>query len=332
MINYERKKNEYERTLKALIALKSHFERDHNCTVIFGKKLLTSENNKVSKNTEVSPDLVIYNEDLSRGWVVEIKSSLANPNNGSSSVDWESEINQVLKYDDDLKGWKDSENLSIDHSILGCIGMDWCREFVNSFKTYLEEKDISMSRNILITQFVIDEQTSAAIKFQKEYGDEEILPYLRERSTLPIKLDYIENECARIRVYDDPPPIPYLMSLIWIDVISKKPTEEEWRNALELNTVPKVTISLDELHEEFFKKAGPPLVEGEICQKKIPQRKWIKKALEKFQALEIAKKHRGEQKYDFSVKKFQLSKYEHKLDLYFYEKLKEKGQELDLFI
>ena len=330
MVDYSRKKSEYERTIKALIALKKHFEFEHGCKTVFCKNLVSTEHNKISKNVEITPDLIAYKKDLSEGWVIEVKSCLSNPKNRSpdSKYEWEKEIEQLIKYDDDLKGWDNNENLVVNHSIIGCMGMDWCRKFIMSFQNYLKDKNITLSKKILIIQFAVDDMTVPFLKFQAEYGENEVLPYLKEKTTLSIKMENVDKDFTRIKIYDDFPPLPYLMSLLWFDVFMKKPTPDEWRESRDNNKYPRISMDLNEIHEALFQKDGPPLVAREIRQKKVPEIGWIKKAMGKFESLKLAEKDKKDpDKYTIKLKKISLKGED--LDEYFYEKLRKKGEDLD---
>jgi hypothetical protein len=99
---------------------------------------------------------------------------------------------------------------------------------------------------------------------------------------------------------------------------------------LETNKNIKIEMTLDEIHEVFFNKAGPPLIKDEIMQKKFPKKNWIKKAMDKFIALKIAKKDKeNPNKYIITLKDFKRGTLS--LDEYFFQLLASKGQELDLF-
>lgn len=329
---YRRKKSEYERTLKAIMAVKNHLEYEFGCKVIIGKGLIASDRNKIcTEGTEITPDIVAYNENCENNFLVEVKSALSNPNNRSGSVDYAEEIKQLLKYDDNLKGWKNDENLVLDHSTIAILQMDWCQEFVESFKNYLQKNNINLDKELVILFFTIDDGVNFAVKFQKKYGDagNKVLPYFNKRSTLSIGFNFFLNDLMRIRVYDDPPPTPYLMSLLFTEVFNQEPTPEQRRDAKAHNKSLKIRLTLEEIENKFVEKCGPPLYDGELRQKKLPKIGLIREAMDRFVSIGYAKKVNSSTEYEITLKKLKIRG---NLDEHFYGLLERKGRNLDEFL
>lgn len=102
---------DYRTTILALQAIigfltwdKKNNRRIRGSKDSFGRKMDTSAKNQIAPNSTITPDAIIQ-KDISLGYIVEAKKSL--PNNQEH---WQKIVNQIKKYDDNLKGWwTDSE-------------------------------------------------------------------------------------------------------------------------------------------------------------------------------------------------------------------------------
>jgi len=97
---------DYKETLLTIIAFGHELRWDSNKRQIKdesyflpGRRMITSSKNKISKEAEITPDILVQIND-SYGVVAEVKKSFAD-----NYVGWENMLNQLLKYDDNLEGW-----------------------------------------------------------------------------------------------------------------------------------------------------------------------------------------------------------------------------------
>ena len=98
--------DEYEGTIHAIQAFVSLTTWDKlvglrvaDTEFSFGRRMETSSGNRVSPDSDVTPDVVIQ-VGSNLGYTIEVKYSLP-----KDTEYWSDTANQLLKYDDDLVGW-----------------------------------------------------------------------------------------------------------------------------------------------------------------------------------------------------------------------------------
>lgn len=120
--------NNYEATVAALQAfidfVARQDERDMAHTPhSLGRKMNTSPTNVIQPNTEITPDAVVQRSD-ELGYVLEAKASLPRDQDA-----WQSDIDQLRKYDDHLTGWWTPTELIHESDVVSLISVPFAPQF-----------------------------------------------------------------------------------------------------------------------------------------------------------------------------------------------------------
>ena len=141
----------YEGTVLSLLAFVNEVLWDRrarrripDARVSFGRRMTTSAKNRVMKSTAVTPDAVIQ-PTPSYGIVTEAKTCLPRQLDSPEGVERLQKLrDQVVKYDDDLKGWfTDTEGLDV-HDIALLVDMSRCVDVAEDLKAH--RKDMALQR------------------------------------------------------------------------------------------------------------------------------------------------------------------------------------------
>ena len=157
----------YKFALYAIVVLEKIFNEILNAESFQGKKLLTSENNTISKNNEITPDLVTEvptSKSPDYKALNEIKASFP-----TNEEQWFEHAKQLKKYDDDLSCWTYSTSYKHDIMLTTDIA------FTQKFKKYLEklsdENKIEIERNVAILEFIRRERATVQLFVRKFSGN-----------------------------------------------------------------------------------------------------------------------------------------------------------------
>lgn len=264
----------YSRTIQAIIAFDSAIRWDdsqeaylQNSLFFPGRKL-----SKVHANTrrDLRPDIVIQ---LSGeyGIVAEIKIT------ASSQQDFERAHEQIIKYDDNLIGWKTEDER---------IGLHDLSLLVNDFKRgvakrYFEDK--AFQRKFSLVACARVSESKEYFKIEKYYGsfsDSRIETKLSD--PVPVPLEKILGKISRVKFYDAEPPIEYVMNVLWMNVFNEFSHKEEEQKKKEIPV--SCTVATELLREKY---AFP---QEDTRQPKIPKKDWIRNALDAFIIIKYARR------------------------------------------
>ncbi len=232
----------YEQTIGALLAVAQHMKRDHSVDSWFGRKFRTTDMNKVSKNTDVTPDLTAQLNDY--GIVVEAKK------NFSREDDYEDGITQAKKYDDKLIGWNTQNNTVANHDIIllthvlrGVTLEDRLNARINEF---------DHQRKVVIVEFARNDEVNASFVLRRRgTGFSSSSLDRKFHAGFSVRLEHlIPLGFSEIKFYDAEPPMAYLLQIIWDNLLSEMPTEEEYRKAAGKRKI-EIEVSVDDLCEKL---------------------------------------------------------------------------------
>jgi hypothetical protein len=298
--------DDYEQTVIALLALSQHLKYEHSANSWFGRKFKTSEKNRVSPNTDITPDLTTQ-INKNYGIITEARKNFAR------AEDYDDKITQIKKYDDELKGWETQDGLIQNNDLVILTHLLEVRGIEDHLKERLSE--FTGKRKIIILGFIRDNEKDVSVVIRRE-GSETFSEGVGEklRRGVAIKYEHLLNfGLSTIKFYDANPPLPYLLEIIWDNILSEKPTEEEYRT----NGKKKIEIitNVDEIVTEL--KRFAPEQNGDRLPE-IPKRSWVETALEKLVEIKLAKKIRKEDRhgtYKISFRR-KLGKGENSLEIF----------------
>ena len=288
LITIQNQMEDYESTIRAgqsFISLvtweKENSTRIMNSHFSCGRKMNTSGSNLISKNCEVTPDVVIQRlPDL--GYIVEIKKSLPR-----EKKEWDEVAKQIIKYADKLIGWWNPPNELIQtQCVVLLIHMSRGKDFSEYFKNFLQKNRIELEIDISIIEFSRSDERVNNYFLRTQFGeikDVEINKRLLSGVTIPT--EPVVASYGKQKFTDSEPPFPeYTMSILWQDIFNSKP-----RRTLDPKSkVYLFEINVQDLTFELQKLYGS---EGNSYRDvEFPQVSWIKSALDAFVEIKYAEK------------------------------------------
>ena len=281
--------DEYKGTIHAIQAFISLVTWDNqnlqirsNANISLGRRMDTSPNNLISPNNIVTPDTVIQLEN-GLGYTVEAKYSL--PNNQDHWVD---DINQFIKYDDDLRGWwTNNELIPLQCNILLIENARSVR-FVEFLQAWLLEQNISFNSHAAIIEFQKSDNAKPFYFIRKmPWGsilpDElsDVLKYGKK-----ISIEKVVGTYGTKKFYDSAPPVvDYTMAIIWQDILNPDAVNGQYSKSL--GGIP-IYVRLDDLTIELQKLYGQDGNSSRDVQ--FPQKDWIRLAMEEFVKIGVARR------------------------------------------
>lgn len=298
--------DDYEQTVAALLAVSQHLKYENSVDSWFGRKFKTSGQNLVSPNADVTPDLTTQ-INKHYGIITEARKNFSRPE------DYDEKITQIIKYDDTLKGWETQDELIQNHDLVILTHQIEVRDIEDHLKN--RRKEFTGKRKVIILGFMRNNENAVSVFIRRE-GNETFSEAVGEKLRRGVAIKYehlLPYGLGTIKFYDANPPLPYLLGVIWDNILSEKPTEEEYRanGKKKIEIITNVDELVDELKRFSPKQNGNRLPE-------IPKRSWVETALEKLVEIKLAKRirkndQRGQYKISFRRK---LGKGENSLEIF----------------
>src|SRR5258706_6581159 len=274
----------YKTTVLALIGFLNLFRfkddtktMDEEIFVFQGRRFITSEKNKISPNAEVTPDLAILLANKN-GILAEVKHSWP-----SDRERWMADLQQLIRYDDDLRNWPtDSGKVHIHELVL----LPHQSRGV-AIREFLEEKiksgAIAFERNVSLVEFNRSDQRRPFIFFRIQYGKialrDDVNKRLKEGVPVPVEALMVPYE--KCKLYDAKPPLPYLLQLIWGDIVMPAVSTLPDYKKLRKNGKISLDLTVDGVVNELADSCSFRNLETDTQhQPQIPQKSWIKDALD----------------------------------------------------
>ncbi|MFA7694085.1 MAG: hypothetical protein WCX63_00990 [Methanoregula sp.] len=280
----------YDQTVISLISF-AHLLRYDNTNgklkkdsfFFIGRKMDTSDKNRIRPNSFVTPDIVLQ-DNSQYGIIGEVKKSLP-----QEKEFWKKTIKQLHKYDDNLIGWKTS-----DEKINKC-DLIFLTDYLlkSQVLEYLSEKkrigEFSTTNKFSLISFAKLSGSEEKFTFERvcgNFSDERLNNLLKKGSPMPMPLEKVMqyNTNGAIKFYDSKPPLPYLMNILWQFVFpSIRPinqyVDEKGKKQFETN----INFLTQELHDKFTHTD-----DHDSRQPKIPETAWVREAMEEFVRLGYA--------------------------------------------
>ena len=113
--------------------------------------------------------------------------------------------------------------------------------------------------------------------------------------------DLVEfNKDFTVKFYDTPPPLPYMMMVLWDNIFPNINTVEQYVDEKGIKQ-QKFEVQIDFLTRELQEKFSHT-DNHDSRQKKVPERDWVRKAMEEFVRLRYAENKIGD-KNSYIIKK-----------------------------
>lgn len=236
----------------------------------FGRRMTTSNANRVSPSTSVTPDCVVQSSPL-QGYVTEAKIGL--PKNEAY---WDGDVLQLTKYDDDLTGWWTDNELISTHEIVALVPLLRAVRFAEIVKEGEAADRWQFHKNLTILGFERQIGPEKTWLILKKEGGEITPPELgaKLRYGVKVRVELLVEVYDDRRFLDHAPPLPFLLQVLWDDLFTQYASAAGFDGSSLMLfdvTVPKVTADLQKFYG--FASAGARSPE-------IPRRAWIKEALD----------------------------------------------------
>jgi hypothetical protein len=277
-----------------------------------GRRMTTSEHNRVSPAATVTPDIVVQT-DAKFGVVGEVTTKLA-----SDETSWREKLLQLKKYDDDLLGWWTEDERVDLHDIVLLLHLSRAIHVSDILSSDSEkakllaeasraiddaEADADMTDaviNEVLENAMLEPEVDAPITFdrqlsvvgferstgankecitlKKEYGelsDVDVSSRLRRSVRVPLETLVVEYHDKKF--VDHEPPMPLLLQIIWEDLFTAYLTDEFPVDA-EKGYTPML-LSVERITNDLRKYYGYPSDGHRSPQ--VPRQKWVRKALDR---------------------------------------------------
>ncbi len=245
-----------------------------------GRKMSTSPNNRISPNTSVTPDATVQRFD-NLGYIVETKKSL--PQNREQ---WQKEVNQLLKYDDNFTGWWTDDQF-IDHQCtVLLIEISRAVDFVDYLKLYLDENGIQFTNEMSVVFFTRADEFKPHYMLRTQWGniqDQNISELLRRGKKVTVEA--VTAGFGERKFYDSEPATEFTMIVIWQDIFNHIARNYEFNRDLKAYIFD---VDAKEITRELQQNYGST---GNIHRSvEFPKKIWVNKAFDGFVRLHLAEK------------------------------------------
>lgn len=263
-----------------------------------GRRMDTSTENRAKTLTTVTPDAIIQRS-AELGYIAEAKGSLPQQKPDLPDL-WDPEVEQLHKYDDDLKGWWTRNERIAKSDIVVMIRAPLTAEFVEYVRRFGDKREWSFTNNICFTEFDISARAHPAVHLRRHEGnltDSTLTETLRKGEMVPI--EGLVTTFGSRKFYDGKPPVEYLMVTLWHGIFNEKKSELEYDEVLKCWPIQ---VQVSELTTEVQKLFGSPGDQDREAE--YPRQKWVRLALDAFVRIGYAK-HIGDDEYEIRFKKLQ---------------------------
>jgi hypothetical protein len=242
--------------------------------------MTTSLNNYVSPSAEVTPDIVIQ-VGRSLGYTVEVKYSMPR-----DTQHWADEANQLLKYDDSLKGWWTKGEVLSSHCNVLLLEQARVVRFIEFLEQWMKDNQLTFNSTTSIIQFSKSDNAYHYYFLQSRWGDihdANLSERLKYGQKIPV--EKVVATYGPKKFYDtEPPAIEFTMAVIWQDVFT--PDAIASRHEKILSGIP-LYVSLDKLTLELQMLYGQTSDTPRDVE--FPKKDWIHAAMEEFVNIGLAR-------------------------------------------
>lgn len=294
--------NDYKQTVHSILAFAALVVHDGilqrpNSQFGFGRRMETSENNSKIPLNEITPDLVAQ-KSKQYGIVAEAKKAL-----DKNQLNWDQHVEQLRKYDDNLKGWWTENEMLANSNAVMLIHQSRGR-LLRDFLYNCRNKDPnSVGPNTCVVEFNESPEAETYYFFRLEFGkikDSELMKSLYAGKQIP--LDEVKKSFTNIEYYDVKPPMPLLLSRLWTNYFPTKLDEGEYDEQKQLM---KIRVTVTGVTDELQKAFGSQALYQDDRSSEFPKQKWIREAFDKLISYNLASHSSESDEYTIYLRRFQ---------------------------
>jgi len=256
-----------------------------------GRRMDTSDKNPILRNKEtITPDAIIQLS-KEKGLIVEVKASLPD-----DETRWNRCSDQLIKYDDELKGWWTSNKRVTTSKVIFLIYQSLAVKFKNYFEIYLQNKEINNDDFVHI-EFMKESRRKEFIFFRfsynklSEFNHIENIKKLEEGISIPI--NDVRNSYGSIKFYDGRPELEYLIAIIWQDSLNYRRSDTSFDKR---KKCWPISVNVRDLTEELQKSFGSIQIRKSCNDNSIernvefPRINWVRGALKILVNIDLGEK------------------------------------------
>jgi hypothetical protein len=289
--------NDYEDTIFAMLGFANFYRYDDDSrqmrpgvSVMQGWRftpIQMQENNEASPEavTPVTPDLAILLE-AGDGVVAEVKKSFP-----MDKTLWMTDFEQLMRYDAELDGWPCASGRVSSHDIVLLVHQSRARRVTDYYREQSAADKVRFVKPFVIVEFNRSAERQPYFFFRTFEGKlSETTLDSRLHDGVPVPMIALVGQYSMVKLYDGPPPMPYLLHIIWQEIITPKVEAKKPLNELRRRQKVEVIIDADDLTNELRDKFSFKALFGgdHPRQPKVPAREWVRAACDQLIAGKLA--------------------------------------------
>ena len=292
---FKNKIDDYVQTIHAIVGFMNFYLYDNTAKkmkdevfVFQGRKLEPSPERSINSNGEkianVTPDIGVFLPS-ENGVLGEVKKGFS-----QNQQYWLGDFQQLMSYDDDLTGWPSKDGRVKSHDIVLILHQTRAAK-VSRFYEEKAGSEIKFLRPFIIVQFNRADERKSYYFFHKILGSL-TEKYVDEQLTdgVSVPMEVFIKTYSTIKFYDSEPPLPYLIELIWTNVVLRAASEDAKFEKLKRNQKIDIMLGIDSIIEELHQGFSFRMLHGDNNERqpKIPKREWVMRACEQLVKLNEA--------------------------------------------
>jgi len=273
---------DYKDTVFAIIGFLNFYRYDdargelRDDVIVFqGRRLTPSPDRAVTEKgnrvKHVTPDLGVLHT-VGRHVLGDVKKSFP-----ADTRLWIDDFQQLMSYDDDLRGWPCASERVETHDIVLLTHQTRAVRVRDELLRLFEAGKVSFQRPFAIVQFNHGQNADDHYFFQKVYGqlsDQTLDALLYEGRA--VMMYVFVREYSTVKLYDAAPPPAYLAWLIWEELIGPRAAEHSKYPKLRKNQKIQMDISVDEIATELQDGFSFKQLHGDRSERQptVPRKQW----------------------------------------------------------
>jgi hypothetical protein len=260
-----------------------------------GRRLDTSSTNVILKNDTVTPDLVA---------VITPKYGIvgeAKPSFHGTVKERKDDLNQLMKYDDDLTGWLTTGGKIEKSDVVLLVHYTRKGDSQDILDAATKGGEFKMSRNFAAVSFSRTTQVQEYMSLEHFWGQFSDASLQKRLRPLPVPLEKVRPLNPAL-MYDDPPPMPLLIQLTWDHVLNRLIPPEAFLSG---KHGFEIKCSAQQVRNLLAETCGPP--KSDARQPQIPRTDWVKQMFEMLIKMKLAKREKEPDEYTVFYHKKKLA-------------------------
>jgi len=188
-----------------------------------------------------------------------------------------------MAYDDDLLGWPSATGTVASHDVALIVHQARGKVVCRFYDKHRGNK-IQFQRPFCIVEFNRSNERQAYFFFRTAVGHlTDVSVNAKLENGVQVPMWALTRAYSEIKIYDNEPPLAYLLYLIWEHVINAKASENPKYAGLRKRQRLGVELSVDEVVVELHEKFSFHQLHKQTSdrQPKIPNQEWVKRAFDR---------------------------------------------------